>query len=148
MTSDGPLWDYMRKKLGPYGRFTRIENSCGIGTPDIAYTIRVPRDPLSRGVSGWIELKYLPLLPMRQDTPVHVPSLQLAQVQWLEDEAKAGGRAWVLLQAGKIYVLLNPAVTRDLYERRLTTKDLQAAATCSWRPPLFPLAPLCLALST
>lgn len=99
--------------MRPFGRSRRVENLIDLGTPDVAYTLR--RLPVLPAVSGWLELKYISALPKRSNTPVRVGHLTLDQVNWIESEHAAGGRAWLLLQAGLVYMLLSALQVRRLY---------------------------------
>lgn len=136
--SEANLWSYVRRNLGPYGRLKRIENRLDKGTPDVAYTFK--------RASGWIELKHVPLAPARASTALKIPHLTLEQVQWLNDEHNAGGRAWCLLQVERRYFLLNPSVTTTLFEIGMTDGMLPALATLHWTTP-FPTAALHRALT-
>lgn len=117
--SERSLWRLTIDRIGPYGRFERVENRVNKGTPDVNYTMR--------GVSGWLELKFTSI-PSRDTTPIIVSSLTLEQVQWHEAWAKAGGRTWTLLQAGRGYCLLTPYNLRRLYEGHYDKHSLPKAA--------------------
>ena len=138
MTGEANLWSYVRRNLGPYGRLKRIENRIDKGTPDVAYTIR--------GISGWIELKHVPLAPKRASTPLKIPHLTLEQVLWQEEERDARGRALSLVQVERRYFLLNPAVVRTLYDIGLADAMLPAVSTVFWTHP-FPAAAVVKALT-
>lgn len=99
-------------RLTPYGVVRRVENPIDPGFPDFVCCFR--------GHVHLIEAKYLPRLPARVATPIHIDSLTLEQVTWAESWAKAGGSAWLLLQAGRsCYGLFAPAVMRALFEGRV-----------------------------
>lgn len=119
--SESSLWQLQREKLGPYGRLTRIENVIDKGTPDVAYTLKYGRAVCTR--SGWIENKYLPGWPARPETPIHIESLTLQQVLWLEEETRAGGRAWLMLQVASVYMLFNAIGVRAIFGRKYTATD-------------------------
>ena len=133
MTAEANLWAALRRGLGPYGALIRVENALGSGTPDVAYCLN--------GCAGWLELKRLIAWPVRPTTPLRVPHLTAEQVLWLEAWVKARGSAWCLLQVGGTYLLLDPAMTRALYERRLTQGDLRGGAAVVGGPHL-PVAAL------
>lgn len=139
MTGEANLWSYVRRNLGPYGRLKRIENRIDKGTPDVAYTIK--------GVSGWIELKHVPLAPARATTTIKIPHLTMEQVLWLNDERDAGGRAWCLLQVERKYFLLDPGIVKTLYEAGFTDAVLPLAAAVFWIQP-FPVAAVVKALTS
>lgn len=110
MASEHALWVTARRRLGPYGRLVRVENRAGPGTPDVYYCLR--------GRSGWIELKED--RPPRPGQPVRLRTLTLDQVIWLEEEARAGGRAWLLARLGRAYALLTPVEVRAVWRGELT----------------------------
>ena len=118
--SERATWRLVRDRLAPFGRRTRIENRCDKGTPDTVYTLR--------GTSGWIEFKKLDGWPARPETPVRIEHLTLEQVTFLEDEVRAGGRAWLLVQVEEEYLLLGPAAARAIYEGVMTREKMVLAA--------------------
>jgi hypothetical protein len=128
VTAEAALWTTLRRGLSPYGVLARVENALGSGTPDVAYCLN--------GHAGWLELKRLVAWPVRPGTPLRVPHLTAEQVLWLEAWVKARGAAWCLLQVGGTYMLLDPAMTRGVYERRLTQSDLRGGAAVVGGPHL------------
>lgn len=124
MTSERGLWVTLERNLGPYGALKRIECTGAIGTPDVCYCLG--------GVTGWIELKEEDHWPKRSGTPITVRSLKLEQVCWLEDWAKLpGGRAFLLLQIVRTYMLLPATIVRPLFERRLNRVELIGSAVAT-----------------
>lgn len=81
-----------------------IENTAGVGTPDINY------------VGGWIECKQLDNWPKRADSVVRLHhDLTVPQRIWLKRRRRAGGRAWVLLQVGRRdWLLFDGEVAADI----------------------------------
>lgn len=71
-----------------------VENPTRPGTPDVNY------------VEGWIELKWLRDLPVDPLTPVRVPHFTQQQRRWLERRRRHGGRAFVLIQCKREWLLL------------------------------------------
>ncbi len=114
------LWRYLRPRLEPFGRLKRIENSTENGTPDLYY--------LLRGYPGWVELKFRPNEPARATTPVTFDHLTIDQVNWLEEEHRHGGRASILMQVERHYMIIGTDLVRPLYERRLTLMMLKTKA--------------------
>lgn len=110
----------MRRALAPFGRLIRIESPITPGIPDVYYRLR--------GVGGWVELKEHDGWPARPGTALRLPHLRLEQVIWLEAERAAGGMAFLLLQIGRDYVLLEPNVVRGVFRRELTRAAVTAAA--------------------
>lgn len=71
-----------------------IENSVGIGTPDINYR------------EGWVELKWLRSWPKKDSTIVRLAhDLTKEQRVWLRRRASYGGNVWVLLQCRREWLL-------------------------------------------
>ena len=91
MTEISEVWDNLRKQIGIYGHFTRIESPTIAGIPDVAYTLF--------GCSGWVENKLFGRMGVCPD------HLTLEQVLWGEAEVRAGGR-WFLFGRNKEFWLL------------------------------------------
>ena len=121
MGSESALWDMVRGTWTPHMRLVRIENRLELGTPDVYYN--------AIGRNGWLELKHVPAWPARKTTKVVIDHLTLEQITWAEAELKAGGRMWYLLQAERTYLLLTPAVAREIYEGSLTSAEIIERAT-------------------
>jgi hypothetical protein len=79
----------------------RVENVISSGTPDIEF------------IGGWIECKVLPAWPRLPHTPVRVPLFTPQQRLWLRRRRNAGGRAWVVLQVGRDYLLIDGRLAAD-----------------------------------
>jgi hypothetical protein len=124
--SEANLWTTMRGAMSPYGKLKRIENSIDKGTPDVTYLFR--RYPKVPPVMGWVELKYLDGWPDSDRTKVVVKKLTKDQVDFIADWDAAGGRAYVLIQVGRDYALLDAGTTGALYRRALTRLDLVGRA--------------------
>ena len=108
------------QELEPGAHVVQVENPlAGAGTPDTYLCVR--------GVGVWVELKHIPL-PKRPTTPLRLDHLRTGQVQWMAAERRAGGRAWVLLQAGDTYYLLHPRTALDVQARKHTAGTLPAAS--------------------
>lgn len=76
-----------------------VENRCGLGTPDINY------------VEGWIECKWLRKWPKHPTTLVRLThELMPQQRVWLSRRRRRGGVAWVLLQCGQEWFLIDGVV--------------------------------------
>jgi hypothetical protein len=94
----------------------RVENLCGVGTPDVNYT------------NGWIELKQEDRWPKRPKTPVRLGhDLQPGQRIWLTRREEKGGRAYVLLQVSTDYLLFTGTVASRLIGVA-NQEELRAAA--------------------
>lgn len=135
--SESRLWKTTRDNLKPFGRLKRIENLLEEGTPDVSYTLR--RKPVLPASSGWCELKFLPYYPKRPQTLVRIDHLTLDQVNWLNAEADAGGRAWLLLHAAPYYLMLTPAQARRVYKVQYRADELLADTWTAENDNEFPL---------
>ena len=122
MSESGYWGDHVRPALAPFGVLTRIENAVDLGTPDVAYCLRLK--PLVPAVAGWIELKVLENLPARGSTPVRIDHLTWEQVRWGEMWVEAGGLAWMLLRAGDRHILMKPPWPRRIFKGEVTAPDL------------------------
>ena len=138
VSSERALWGTMRRTLAPFGRLVRVESPITPGIPDVYYCLR--------GVSGWVELKEHDAWPVRPGTPLRLRHLRLDQVVWLEGERAAGGSAFMLLQIGRDYLLLDAPVVRGVFRRELTRAAVTAAAVV-YAQGRFPTAPLLRALT-
>ena len=112
--SEAALRTMLRTRLSPYGIIKRIENRCDKGTPDILYCLR--------DVTGLIELKYLSAWPKRKNTSIRIASFTKDQAIWLTQWKASGGKSWLLLQIGRVYVLLG-AVTAYMVQAGVFAKD-------------------------
>lgn len=81
---------------------TAVENMVGPGTPDVNF------------IGGWIECKWLRAWPKRPSTPVKLthPLLPTQKV-WIRRRNRRGGRAWVMLQCGREWLLFRGDVACD-----------------------------------
>lgn len=93
----------------------RVENPCHPGTPDVNY------------VGGWIELKQHDKWPAKPETPLRLPHFTPQQKIWLSRRIRKGGRAFVLLQVARDYLLLDGQVASEILGEA-TEGELKAAA--------------------
>jgi hypothetical protein len=70
-----------------------IENSVGIGTPDVCY------------IDGWLELKILAEWPKRADTVVKFKRYTKEQKLWLRTHWELGGRSFLVLKVGQEWLV-------------------------------------------
>jgi hypothetical protein len=79
----------------------------------------------------WIELKWVTRWPVRESTPVSRTLLRPAQVNWMRDYLKYGGRdAWVFVRVFEEYFLFPAAIAHRLNE---WTQDVyRKEAMCSF----------------
>lgn len=141
MTSERGLWSTVQPPLSPFLMLKRMENKCDLGTPDVAWTGQLPDGKPRHGVrvyrraSGWLELKECEW-PKRPETPLHIPKLTLDQVLWQEGWEKSGGRVATLIQAGRDYLIVPPAVLREILRRRVTRAGLRPHVLGSGKLPV------------
>lgn len=121
MSTETQLWTFLTPRMVPYGRIVRVENGPTVaGTPDIYYNLK--------GNTGWIEGKHLDILPTGNRTPIVIPTLTVEQINWLHDEADAGGRAFLLLRGGRSLMLFAPDEAEALFYRNLNLASALARA--------------------
>ena len=86
------------KKLDAFA----VENPARPGTPDINF------------IGGWIECKWLRKWPTRIGTPVKLDHpLLTGQKVWIRRRNRRNGRAWVMLQCGREWLLFKGDVACD-----------------------------------
>jgi len=98
--NEAGFWTKVRGAINdtPHARAHKLTDMFTAGTPDALYCID--------GVTGVLELKYVPAWPVRDATLIEV-GLTEAQRVWLEEwRGRAGGRAHVLLGVAKDWFLL------------------------------------------
>lgn len=95
-----------------------VENPIKPGTPDINF------------VGGWMELKWLRKWPPEGNI-VRLPHFTIQQRRWLKRRWTAGGRAWVLLQCRREWMLFT-GMTANRLLGHLTKDALSRVATRHW----------------
>lgn len=101
----------------------QVENAtAGAGTPDTYLCVK--------GMGAWLELKFIHA-PKRSRTPIRLDHLRDKQVHWMAREWRAGGYAWVMLQASKYYMLLSPKTALEIRARRHTLASAWNASVWS-----------------
>lgn len=97
MRNEAAFWGKVRGVLhDPHARRVarKLTDAFTAGTPDCFYIID--------GITGFLELKYLPTWPKREDTPVSLgSSVSAEQRRYLEMLVAAGAPAHVLLGIGR-----------------------------------------------
>lgn len=117
--SESGLWKTMRTELGKFGVLQRIESPITSGVPDVVYCVG--------GSSGWVELKEHPW-PKRATTRMRIPHLKQEQVNFARAWSRAGGRSFLLLQAGSRDYVMFDVVGIELLHEGATRADLLAIA--------------------
>jgi hypothetical protein len=83
------LWDWLRNRMNGHWFAQRVENTVGVGQPDVYFSTPTVR--------GWIELKSIPRWPAKPLAPFALPNWTSEQRNWMEQHAKFGARAWLLV---------------------------------------------------
>ena len=92
------VWNYIKNGMICTGWHTsRIESSAGNGIPDVSFGIK--------GVSGWIELKYIAEWPKRTLTKVKLP-LRPEQKHWIKARGELSGNVWVICRIEEYFFIL------------------------------------------
>lgn len=131
MASEGALRGMVAtrvKQYDPDAHVRQVENAAGAGDPD-TYVC-------SKGRSVWLELKYMPR-PKRATTALRGRHIRTSQLLWAADHLKAGGNVWFLVQVGRDYYLLTPAVAAAL-KHGLAPEELDRRASVIYRGHLPP----------
>lgn len=147
MGSEASLWKTLRDgvKRAPawHVHLVRVENDVEVGTPDVNYcAVPIRLHPtsaisgslmegLGEGVEGWIELKHRHHWPARERTVVRLDHYTQEQRDWLLRRTISGGRAWLLLQVEREYLLFDGVAAQQV--GRLTRKGLGELARCTWQ---------------
>ena len=98
-----------------------VENPAQPGTPDVNY------------VEGWIELKKLPKWPKVGDNhPILVSHFTPQQRNWLMLRRRKNGRAFMLLQVGRDWLLFDGAVAAE-HVGRVGRRELERLALANWQ---------------
>ena len=122
MTLESNLWRNVHHKLSLFGVLKRIENKVDLGTPDVAYLLRRPKQ--DKPTAGWLELKCLTDFPSKPNTPLNIEHLTLEQVMFLEEWTRSGGNAFMLLQVRDCHFLCDASTTRGIYKRVIVRRQL------------------------
>lgn len=94
------MWGTVRKAIKELDP-VRIENKIEKGTPDVNYLI------------GWIELKWQRRAPKRGGILRLDHDLTIEQRNWAIRRRHAGGRVFVLLKVGNIWIILKGEVAAE-----------------------------------
>ena len=101
-----------------------VENPARPGTPDVNF------------IGGWIECKWLRAWPKRVGTPVKLDHPLLAgQKVWIRRRNRRGGKAWVMLQCGREWLLFRGGVACDFLGTS-TRQELYRHVYHVWRSGL------------
>ncbi len=101
-----------------------VENPAGPGTPDVNY------------IGGWIECKWLRAWPKRVGTVVKLDHpLLISQKVWIKRRIRRGGRAWVMLQRGREWLLFGGLGACDFLGSS-TRAELYSHAFAHWEQGL------------
>lgn len=112
------MWNRVRKAIKELDP-VRIENKIEKGTPDVWYT------------EGAIELKWQRKLPKRGGVLRLDHDMTLEQRIWAIRRQKAGGKVFLLLKAGKFFILLKGYIAAE-YIGKLSLIELQEKAEKVW----------------
>lgn len=103
---------------------TRHEDKLQAGIADVSFVTSIP--DRYEGAHGWMELKKVELLPVRESTIVRLPHYTDAQRIFLLQKGQHAGMTFLLLQAERDYLLFNWEAAQSV--GHLTTADLYAKA--------------------
>ncbi len=99
---------------------TPVENPAMPGTGDMNY------------IDGWLELKWLRAWPKRKTTKVRIDHMTPQQREWLNKRWKAGGKAHILLQCKREWLIFEAPMYQAIMDG-LTKEELIEAAVVYWR---------------
>lgn len=122
------LYDWVQRKIGHCAFLERVENRVKKDTPDLYLTTKLGQALRPRPLQGWIELKVLDALPVRDTTTVKLPHWTTGQRYWALRHRQHGGHCWIVVAVEserKVYVF--DAAELAQHEGTWTAKDW---ATC------------------
>lgn len=85
------LWDKIRTAMDGGWRADRVENKILQGMPDVYFAI-------SPQLTGWLELKVLPLFPARPETKIRIPHYTAYQANWHWTHRDFGTKSWIMIR--------------------------------------------------
>lgn len=122
------FWSYLKDIIGAKWVAVRIENGISQGVPDVSFS--------SRGVHGWIELKYLKAWPKRPDTIVKIPHYTPAQKLFLRQHGSYGRNCFLFLRVGDDFLLFDDAAAQEV--GAWTKFDLISSSLAHWEKEVDP----------
>lgn len=130
MTEAAQVHKVAARYLAPFGRLVRIENRLTdkLGLPDVYYVLR--------HVQGWLEEK---IVPASGRPPKH---FTLDQVQWGEEEIRAGGRWHLLARCDREWWLMDVRQARQWWEGAPAVPLIRVTGRFPMREVLDIIAPL------
>lgn len=97
--SESDFKSYVRKNMRGRWKHQHIESPItGSGIPDTYFSL-----PNNRG--GWIEFKYQPTWPKRNDTVIPLKNFKKEQKLWLYIHGRMNRNCWFFLKIEKDYLL-------------------------------------------
>lgn len=101
-----------------------VENRVEVGTPDVQF------------IGGWMELKWLDRWPsIKSDEIVRLRHYTQEQRNWARRRKRRGGACWLLLHAGRDWLLFDGEVAAE-HVGRCTKAQLFELAERVWRGAL------------
>ena len=129
MSSERALWRTLRRiQQNAPVEFLRVENTCLKGMPDVNYAAQ--KSVTQFWKEGWIELKERASWPKRETTQVSI-GLSDAQKEWLYERDTKTGRAFILLQCEKDYLLFNGGDAEEV--ETWTKKEMLSKCVKHWK---------------
>lgn len=115
-------------KVGVPLHLQRIENTAGVGTPDVNYCLA--------GREGWAELKAWERI--RFTGRFTVPKFRAEQAAWLYARSSAGGRAYLVCRINRDVALFDGRLAPALFDKELHLDWAHGASIAhAWlKPPI------------
>lgn len=114
------LWDKVRETMSNGWRADRVENKILQGMPDVYFGI-------SAQLTGWLELKVLPMMPAKPNTKVRVPHYTAFQANWHWTHRDFGTKSWILVQCGPELFVFPSRLALALFEGLVPDQFRKAA---------------------
>jgi len=122
-----------RKGVGEYGHAVSIENTTGVGTPDLNICVD--------GHDVWFEAKYFKEWPKRKTTSIKLGSKNKAswarEKSWLRKRMQHGGVCFILLRVGNSHFIMRAfdtlACDGEFSQQELFDKSIISWTRADWR---------------
>jgi hypothetical protein len=102
--NEAGVWKYIKEGMKSFWLASRIESSAGNGIPDVVFTLPSVLKRNSR--HGFMELKYIPEWPKKEDTLIKLP-LRQEQKIWIMGRGAIAGGVWVLVRIADTFFILD-----------------------------------------
>lgn len=126
---ENTLKRYLVRIMGTRWHTQSHEDQFSEGIPDLSFG--------SRGVNGWIELKFIEKYPIKLTTPIKPKKYTPEQVNWLTKRGKKGGLCWVLVKVAEDFFLFSFGQARRV-RAGMTREEYRKFSVMVWTRSIDP----------